>query len=95
MNVILINLMVMIVVGIVGAAGRIFVQRWSSKTWPHETLSGFIVALALGALGGYLAWELPHYIEWAYFGRLGALVMGYFCGDILENILEGFKPPIG
>ena len=85
----------MITIGVIGAAGRILVQRWANKVWPHEKLEGFLVALSLGALGGYVAWELPNYITWAYTGRLGALVMGYFCPDILENLLEGMKPYLG
>ena len=91
----MINFTLMIVIGMVGAVGRILIQRWSNKEWPHATWQGYAVAIALGALGGYIAWELPNYIDWASTGRLGALVMGYFCPDILENLLEGFKPPIG
>ena len=88
----LVTLITLIVVGALGAATRILIQRWSNKTWPHENAEGFLVALSLGAIGGYLSWELPNYIaEWNY-GRLGAFVLGYFLPDVVENLLEGFKP---
>lgn len=90
----LITLILCVVFGIIGAATRIGFQRWSNKKWPHETLDGYLVALGLGAIGGWLSWELPKYIDWNY-DRLGAFVLGYFLPDIIENLLEGFKPPIG
>ena len=51
------------------------------------------MALFLGFVGGWLAYEVPKYLPWD-FGNLGAFVLGYFCPDLLENLLEGFKPPI-
>lgn len=80
--------------GIVGAATRIGFQRWSNKQWPHDTWQGYGVALFFGLVGGWLSWELPAYLNWDY-GRLGAFVLGYFFPDIIENLLEGFKPPLG
>ena len=90
----MLKLLLAITIGAVGAATRIFMQRWSNKEWPHTTWQGYTVALLLGGIGGWLSWELPTYINWDY-GRLGAFVIGYFLPDILENLLEGFKPPIG
>ena len=89
-----ITLTLAIAIGILGAGTRIAFQRWSNKEWPHQSFEGYAVALFLGGIGGWLSWELPRYIDWNY-DRLGAFVLGYFLPDIIENLLEGFKPPIG
>lgn len=80
--------------GGLGALTRILMQRWSNKEWPHATWQGYIVALLLGVIGGWLSYELTKYVNWNY-GNLGAFVVGYFFPDIAENLLEGFKPPTG
>lgn len=80
--------------GMFGSLTRILFQRWSNKEWPHATWQGYAVAVFLGLVGGWLAYELPKYLSWD-FGNLGAFVLGYFCPDLLENLLEGFKPPVG
>lgn len=95
MNAVIIAALIAVAFGILGAAGRIGMQRWSNKSWPHETWQGYAVALFLGSIGGWLSFELPVYIpEWNY-GRVGAFLLGYWLPDILENVLEGFKPPVG
>ena len=87
-------LIIMIIAGTIGAFSRILVQRFSTKTWPHETWTGYAVALTLGAIGGWIAWELPNLemFNWNP-GRLGGYVVGYFFPDLIENLLEGLKPP--
>jgi len=84
--------------GIVGAGTRIGVQLWSyrnTEEQPHDSIQGYLVAIGLGAVGGWISWELPNYIsEWSY-GRLGAFAVGYLFPDIVENIVYGFKPPVG
>ena len=73
----------MILAGVVGAAGRIGVQRYSQKEWPHSKLAGFLVALGLGGVGGWIVWELGK-------DRLVAFAFGYLFPDIIENFLNGF-----
>ena len=81
--------------GVIGSATRVAFQWWSYKeTPPHDSVKGYLVALALGGIGGWISWELPAYMSWDY-GRLGSFVVGYFLPDIIENLLEGYKPPIG
>lgn len=75
----------MILTGIIGAAARIGVQRHSNKTWPHEKLNGFLVALGLGGIGGWITWELGK-------DRLVAFATGYLFPDIIENLIQGWKP---
>lgn len=77
-----------------GAIGRILLQRWSNKEWPHATWQGYVVSMTLGLIGGWFSYELTKYIDWN-FGNLGAFVVGWFFPDIAENLMEGFKPPIG
>lgn len=85
MNPLALEILVMIGVGIVGAATRIGVQRYSTKEWPHQKPAGFLVALALGGVGGWITWELGK-------DRLVAFAVGYLFPDIIENLIEGWKP---
>lgn len=84
----MIELGLLILSGIVGAASRIGVQRISRKEWPHEKLAGFLVALSLGGVGGWLTWELGK-------DRLVAFAFGYLFPDIIENLIEGWSPNNG
>ena len=81
----MINLGLLILAGIVGAASRIGVQRYSTKEWPHSKLAGFLVALGLGGVGGWLTFELGK-------DRLVSFAFGYLFPDIIENLIEGWKP---
>ena len=81
----LIDISLLISAGIVGALSRIGVQRYSTKEWPHEKTAGFLVAIGLGGIGGWLTWELGK-------DRLVAFAFGYLFPDIIENLIEGFKP---
>jgi len=90
----LVKLLLAIVLGIIGSGTRIVFQYWSYKEAPpHPDIYGYLAALFLGGVGGWISWELPKYMSWDY-GRLGSFVLGYFFPDIIENLLEGFKPPI-
>jgi len=81
----MINLGLLIIAGTVGAASRILVQRLNRKEWPHAKMEGTLVALGLGAVGGWLTWELGK-------DRLTAYAFGYLFPDIIENLIEGWKP---
>jgi len=87
----IVTLSLMVFSGILGATARIFVQRWSYKEWPHDKPEGFLVALALGAMGGWLSYEVE-LAEIQSLGRLGAFAFGYLFPDLIENLLDGWKP---
>ena len=79
----LITFILMVATGVVGAAGIIGVQRYSQKVWPPKKAAGFITALGLGGIGGWIVWELGK-------DRLVAFAFGYLFPDIIENFLNGF-----
>lgn len=91
-----ITLLVMIAAGIIGALSRQFVQWIRDKQWPgqgDQPLFGtWWAELALGAVAGWIAWELPAYIEWTSSGRLGAWALGFVAPDVIENLAQALEP---
>ena len=81
----IINLICLILAGTIGATSRILVQRINRKEWPHQKPAGFICAITLGGIGGWITWELAK-------DRLTAYAFGYLFPDIIENLVGRWSP---
>ena len=92
MNELFITLVLYIVLGAIGSGGRILLQRARDKEWP-VAMEGAAVHLSLGALGGYVTFELMR-LGLDNGGRLGALAFGFMVIDVLENVFKVFQPNV-
>lgn len=85
MEAFLITLLLMVVAGAAGALTRVLLQRFREGTWP----SSWWVQLILGAIAGWLSWEIPNYLpDWTNLGRLGAWALGFVFPDVAENLAQ-------
>lgn len=102
MNIMLLTLVICIFLGVIGTFVRIIVQQQSQGRWPFGEAweLGLISEIFIGMVAGGLAWliyimtQTPTEIICPTL-YLTAIAFGFAGTDILENVLNQYKPDGG